>query len=116
MNALQPQITHPNPPNPPNPAPPEPASRQPLALSVVTSARPRTLAKSFELDASGSLVKKSVADMLAGGIERRELPDLQAFAQLLDGLNGAQALVYGLPHARGQALSQSPVGSRGPES
>jgi len=109
VNALQPQITHPKPPNPPNPAPPEPASRRPLALSVVTSARPRVLAKSFELDAAGGLVKKSVADMLAGGIERRELPDLQAFAHLLDSLSGAQALVYGLPHARGHALEKSPV-------
>lgn len=83
--------------------------RPALTVSVVTATRPRLLAKAFSLDAEGHLVKASVADMAAGSIERREVPDLPAFAALLDGLEPAQALVYGLPHARGHALQRSPV-------
>src|SRR5690606_859151 len=78
-------------------------------FSIVTATRPRLLAKAFSLDAQGRLVKASVADMAAGTIERRDVPDLRAFAALLDSLDPAQALVYGLPHARGHALEHSPV-------
>ena len=84
-------------------------ARTPLAFSLVTATRPCHLAKSFALSAAGALAKAAAADMIEGRIERVQAGNLREFVALLEGLNSAQAIVYGLPHARGRALDRSQV-------
>ncbi|NCA83834.1 MAG: hypothetical protein EOM72_14060, partial [Opitutae bacterium] len=91
-----------NPPKPSNPP------RGVLALTRITARRPSILTKTFNLDGFGSLIKGSVANLTEGLAETLHVPDLNAFAALLDALPASAALVYGVAdgHPKARVVSE----------
>jgi hypothetical protein len=78
-----------------------------VAVTVITSERPRIISKSFSLDDAGSLVKKAGGQLVEGRAQRREVSGPAAFAALLGVLQPNQALMYGhFAHADAKVLSK----------
>lgn len=67
-----------------------------MKLTVIDSHHPQTLTKRYRLTTDG-LKKETVASMTRGRAEVVELPDLAAFAALLESLRHNQALCFGVP-------------------
>jgi hypothetical protein len=65
------------------------------SLSVLTASEPRIVSKRFSLRDS-VLIKTTAAAVARGRIERIEVGSLAVFADVLQGLTTAQALVYGV--------------------
>lgn len=74
---------------------PLPADTQ-FRVSIISSTRPAVLTKTFTLK-DGQLEKSVSAHMSVGTVEVTALRSLQDFVELLQRLNTAQALCYGIP-------------------
>lgn len=74
-------------------------------VALIEAAKPAIVSKQYVQDANGALVRKTDTEgkPLGGRISRgrvqvRQVPTLQAFAELLQGLTPRHALAYGVPH------------------
>ncbi|RYF71718.1 MAG: hypothetical protein EOO29_29545, partial [Comamonadaceae bacterium] len=67
-----------------------------LQLTVFTATVPARLTKLLSLKSDGTLAKESAANMMRGSAERKAVSGLQELADLLEGLNPAQATSWGV--------------------
>jgi len=66
-------------------------------LTIITSTYPKNMSKEYKLDSEGKLTKTTSANLSSGTYQVHDLPDLQSMADLLEGLNTNQVLVFGTP-------------------
>ena len=76
----------------------------PLTVTRITAARPERLTKAFTLEAGGKLRKFSISNLYEGACQREILENLPAFGAFLAGLQPNEAVIYGVPKGREQAL------------
>lgn len=83
---------------------PAPAAAGTLQLTVITASVPARLTKIISLSPDGTLAKESAANMMRGDAQRAAVHGLQALAQVLEGLNPAQAVCWGVCESPGAAI------------
>lgn len=81
-----------------------------MQLSVFTSDTP--LSKTFRRGQDGSLEKLAGGKLVRGFVKREAFLDLEGFSKFISGLNGVNALAYGIPkHDEARVLSRKESGS-----
>lgn len=81
-----------------------------MQLSVFTSDTP--LSKTFRRGHDGSLEKLAGGKLVRGFVKREAFLDLEGFSKFISGLNGVNALAYGIPkHDEARVLSRKESGS-----
>ena len=73
-----------------------PARAPVLQFTVFTSTEPERLTKVLSLNRDGTLNKQAAASMMAGTAQRVRVSGLQELANVLDHLNPAQAVGWGI--------------------
>ncbi|KDE41363.1 hypothetical protein ADINL_0043 [Nitrincola lacisaponensis] len=76
-----------------------------MIFSIITSDKPATLTKTFNL-LNGELQKGTTANLYEGSVSKVELESLHQFAELLKGLEHNQALCFGVPLVDGKLYSK----------
>jgi len=83
-----------------------------IFLTRITTKRPKRLSKGFRLDKDGNLEKIPPGAMSDGLAETIQLSGINELADLLNGLNPSQALVYGISeHDKARVLSKKALNS-----
>jgi len=78
-----------------------------MQLTKITTTKPPTLSKSFRLTDTGDLQKLSGGPLVEGIAERIQIHDVSELAELLNSLNPANALIYGVtPHERARVVTK----------
>lgn len=70
---------------------------EPIRFTIVSASNPAYLTKQFFLNENGQIQKESHAYLQHGEIEIRSCYSLTEFAEIRQGLQSHQALIYGLP-------------------
>jgi len=77
-----------------------------ISLSVITATNPVRLSKGFELTPDGSLKKLSGGVLIRGHVKRVDVAGPVELAELIKGLEPAQALCFGVPTHDGEIVPQ----------
>lgn len=81
-----------------------------MQLSVFTSDTP--LSKTFRRGQDGSIEKLAGGKLVRGFVKREAFLDLEGFSKFISGLNGVNALAYGVPaHPEARVLSRKETDS-----
>lgn len=91
----------------------QPKTPMKVRLTLITSRKPARLSKSVRLGPDGTLVRNGGGILVEGKTEILSLSSLQEFASLLESMNAAQALTFGIPRGGNQdILSRAALAER----